>query len=120
MLVLLIIFMVTAPLLTLSVDVDLPKSNARSVESKKNPIIVSVNTDGAYTLTLESGKPERLDGPTLAAKLKAFVSQNPDAPVFIAAPGASDYQRVMDTMVMLQQAGVKKVGLMSQPGGNAR
>ncbi|MGS1080309.1 protein TolR [Pseudoxanthomonas beigongshangi] len=120
MLVLLIIFMVTAPLLTLSVDVDLPKSNARSVESKKDPIIVSVNTDGAYTLTLESGKPERLDGPTLAAKLKAFVSQNPDAPVFIAAPGASDYQRVMDTMVMLQQAGVKKVGLMSQPGGNAR
>jgi biopolymer transport protein TolR len=120
MLVLLIIFMVTAPLLTLSVDVDLPKSNARSVESKKDPIIVSVNADGAYSLTLESGKPERLDGVTLAAKLKAFVSQNPDAPVFVAAPGHSDYQKVMDTMVMLQQAGVKKVGLMSQPGGNAR
>ncbi|HVK51073.1 MAG TPA: protein TolR [Pseudoxanthomonas sp.] len=120
MLVLLIIFMVTAPLLTLSVDVDLPQSKARSVEGKKDPIIVSVDEQGAYTLTLQPGNPESLDGPTLQAKLKAFVDQNPDVPVFVAAPGSSNYQKVMDTMVMLQQSGVKKVGLMSQPGGNAR
>ena len=120
MLVLLIIFMVTAPLLTLSVDVDLPDSTARSVESQKDPVIVTVDASGLYTLTLESGKPEAIDAATLQAKLRAFVGENPDPPVFVAAPGASEYQRVMDTMVMLQQAGVKKVGLMSQPGGNAR
>ena len=116
MLVLLIIFMVTAPLLTLSVDVDLPNSKARSIGQKKDPVIVSVSADGAYTLTLENGRPESLDGPTLQAKLKAFVGENPDIPVYVAAPGKSDYQSVMDTMVMLQQAGVKKVGLMSEPG----
>ncbi|KRG71495.1 protein TolR [Pseudoxanthomonas dokdonensis] len=116
MLVLLIIFMVTAPLLTLSVDVDLPNSRARSLESKKDPVIVTVDGEGRYTLTLQDGKPEQIDATTLEAKLKAFVSENKDTPVFVAAPGTSDYQRVMDTMVMLQQAGVKKVGLMSQPG----
>ncbi|WP_369979967.1 protein TolR [Xanthomonas bundabergensis] len=120
MLVLLIIFMVTAPLLSLSVDVDLPDSTARSVESKKDPVIVTVNGEGRYTLTLQDGKPEKIGAPELKAKMQAFVSQNKDVPVFVAAPGSSNYQLVMDTMVMLQQAGVPKVGLMSQPGTNAR
>ncbi|AKK66912.1 protein TolR [Xanthomonas translucens] len=120
MLVLLIIFMVTAPLLSLSVDVDLPDSTARSVESKKDPVIVSVDAEGHYTLTLQDGKPEEIGAPELKAKMQAFVGQNKDVPVFVAAPGNSNYQLVMDTMVMLQQAGVPKVGLMSQPGTNAR
>ncbi|CTP82258.1 protein TolR [Xanthomonas translucens pv. arrhenatheri] len=120
MLVLLIIFMVTAPLLSLSVDVDLPDSTARSVESKKDPVIVTVDGEGRYTLTLQDGKPEKIGAPELKAKMQAFVSQNKDVPVFVAAPGSSNYQLVMDTMVMLQQAGVPKVGLMSQPGTNAR
>ncbi|MFC6838560.1 protein TolR [Xanthomonas theicola] len=120
MLVLLIIFMVTAPLLSLSVDVDLPDSTARSVESKKDPVIVTVDGEGRYTLTLQDGKPEKIGAPELEAKMQAFVGQNKDVPVFVAAPGSSNYQLVMDTMVMLQQAGVPKVGLMSQPGTNAR
>jgi len=120
MLVLLIIFMVTAPLLSLSVDVDLPDSTARSVESKRDPVIVTVDAEGRYTLTLQDGKPEKIGAPELKAKMQAFVSQNKDVPVFVAAPGNSNYQLVMDTMVMLQQAGVPKVGLMSQPGTNAR
>ncbi|MDL5365307.1 protein TolR [Xanthomonas sp. NCPPB 2654] len=120
MLVLLIIFMVTAPLLSLSVDVDLPDSTARSVESKKDPVIVTVDAEGRYTLTLQDGKPEKIGAPELKAKIQAFVGQNKDVPVFVAAPGNSNYQLVMDTMVMLQQAGVPKVGLMSQPGTNAR
>ena len=120
MLVLLIIFMVTAPLLTLSVDVDLPESNARAVESQKDPVIVSVDAEGRYFLTLQGGQPEALGAEQLQAKLRAFVNENKDVPVFVAAPGSSDYQRVMDTMVMLQQAGVPRVGLMSQSGGDAR
>src|SRR5690606_36626475 len=86
MLVLLIIFMVTAPLLSLSVDVDLPKFNARSVDSKKDPVIVTVDAEGRYFLTLEGGKAEPIDATELSARLAAFVAQNKDLPVFVAAP----------------------------------
>ena len=120
MLVLLIIFMVTAPLLSLSVDVDLPKSSARAVESKKDPVVVTVDADGRYFLTVQGGKAEPIDATELKPRLAAFVAQNPEVPVFVAAPGAVEYQKVMDTMALVQAAGVPRVGLMSQPGGNAR
>ena len=120
MLVLLIIFMVTAPLLSLSVDVDLPRSNARSVESKKDPVVVTVDAQGRYFLTLQGGRPEPIDATELTARLQAFVAQNSEVPVFVAAPGGVEYQKVMDTMVLVQKAGVPRVSLMSQPGGNAR
>ena len=120
MLVLLIIFMVTAPLLSLSVDVDLPKSNARSVDSKKDPVIVTVDADGRYFLTLEGGKAQAIDATELKPRLEAFVAQNKDVPVFVAAPGGTEYQKVMDTMVLVQSAGVPRVSLMSQPGSSPR
>ena len=120
MLVLLIIFMVTAPLLSLSVDVDLPKSSARAVDSRKDPVIVTVDAEGRYFLTVQGGKAEPLGGEELGGRLAAFAAQNPDVPVFVAAPGTVDYQKVMDTMALVQAAGVPKVSLMSQPGGNAR
>jgi len=120
MLVLLIIFMVTAPLLSLSVDVDLPRSNARAVENKKDPVIVTVDAEGRYFLTLQGGKPEPIDATQLTARLGAFVAQNREVPVFVAAPGVAEYQKVMDTMALVQAAGVPRVSLMSQPGGNAR
>ena len=120
MLVLLIIFMVTAPLLSLSVDVDLPQSQARAVDSKKDPVIVTVDADGRYFLTVQGGKPEPIDATELKPRLEAFVAQNRDVPVFVAAPGAVEYQKVMDTMALVQAAGVPRVSLMSQPGGNAR
>jgi biopolymer transport protein TolR len=116
MLVLLIIFMVTAPLLSLSVDVELPKSNARSVDSKSDPVIVTVDADGRYYLTLEGGKAQPIDATELKPRLEAFVAQNKDVPVFVAAPGGTEYQKVMDTMVLVQSAGVPRVSLMSQPG----
>ena len=120
MLVLLIIFMVTAPLLSLSVDVDLPRSSARAVDSRKDPVIVTVDDQGRYFLTVQGGKAEPLGGEELGARLAAFAAQTPDVPVFVAAPGTVEYQKVMDTMVLVQQAGVPRVSLMSQPGGNAR
>ncbi|MFX7491481.1 biopolymer transporter ExbD, partial [Acinetobacter baumannii] len=58
MLVLLIIFMVTAPLLNLGVDVDLPQSNAKSIQEKKDPVIVTVDRDGNYFLAVEAGRNE--------------------------------------------------------------
>ena len=119
MLVLLIIFMVTAPLLSLSVDVDLPKSQARAVDSRKDPVIVTVDAEGRYFLTVQGGKAEPLGGEELGARLAAFAAQNPDVPVFVAAPGTVEYEKVMDTMALIQNAQVRKISLLGQPKGQA-
>ena len=117
MLVLLIIFMVTAPLLNLGVDIELPHSNAKSMQEKKDPVIVSVDPAGNYFLTVEAGSNEAVTRDTLLAKMRAIVNQNPQVPVFVAGDGSANYQKVMDAMVLLQEAGVERVGLMSQPNG---
>ena len=120
MLVLLIIFMVTAPLLSLGVDVELPQANAKPIEQQKEPVVVEVDAEGRYRLRLESADPEAIEATALQAKVAAFVKQNPDVPVFVAGARDADYATVFDTMVLLQQAGVPKVGLMGQPAGDAR
>ena len=115
MLVLLIIFMVTAPLLNLGVDIDLPQSNARAVDTKKEPVQVSVDADGGYTLKLPDASGEKVDAAQLAAKVGAVVKANPDVAVFVAGDGRASYDTVYQAMVLLQTAGVEKVGLMSKP-----
>ena len=115
MLVLLIIFMVTAPLLNLGVDIELPQSDAKSMQEKKDPVIVSVDPAGNYFLTVEPGSNEAVTRDVLEAKMRAIVNQNPQVPVFVAGDGSANYQKVMDAMVLLQRAGVERVGLMSQP-----
>ncbi|MCM2338011.1 MAG: protein TolR [Lysobacter sp.] len=115
MLVLLIIFMVTAPLLNLGVDIDLPQSDAKSIQEKKDPIVVSVDAAGNLFLAVEAGSNEAVTAQALEAKLRAIVNQNPKAAVYVAGDATANYQRVMDAMVLLQRAGVEKVGLMSQP-----
>lgn len=115
MLVLLIIFMVTAPLLNLGVDIELPQSNAKPVETQKDPIVVEVSSDGRYFLTLQKAASEELDAETLVAKVGAFVRQNPDVQVLIAGDTRTDYGTVYQGMVLLQEAGVSRVGLMSKP-----
>jgi biopolymer transport protein TolR len=113
MLVLLIIFMVTAPLLNLGVDIDLPKSNAKSIEQKQEPIVVVVDTAGSYTLKMQDLPQQKVDAAVLAAKVSAFVKNNPDVAVFVAGDRSASYDTVYQAMVLLQQAGVEKVGLMS-------
>jgi biopolymer transport protein TolR len=120
MLVLLIIFMVTAPLLNLGVDIELPQSDAKSMQEKKDPVVVSVDPAGNYFLTVEAGSNEALLPEALEAKMRAIVAQNPNVPVFVAGDGTANYQKVMDAMVLLQRAGVERVGLMSQPGQDGR
>src|SRR5690606_30634516 len=115
MLVLLIIFMVTAPLLNLGVDIELPQSNARPLEQVKDPVIISVDAQGNYSLTLEAAAREQIDAETLVAKVAAFVRQNPQVPVLVGGDRNVDYGTIYQVMVLLQGAGVAKVGLMSQP-----
>jgi len=115
MLVLLIIFMITAPLLNLGVDIDLPKSDARSVQTNKEPITVSVDAQGGYTLKLHDAGQQKVSAAELDAKVRAIVANNPDIAVFVAGDGKASYDTVYQAMVLLQQAGVEKVGLMSKP-----
>ncbi len=115
MLVLLIIFMVTAPLLNLGVDIQLPQSAAKALQDQKQPVLVSVAKDGSLFLTLGGSKREPIDVATLQSKVSAFVKENPQVPVLIGGDVGANYGAVYAAMVALQQAGVPKVGLMSQP-----
>jgi len=116
MLVLLIIFMVTAPLLNLGVDIELPQSNAKPLEQAKDPVVIAVDAQGNYFLTLEGVPKEAIAADVLAAKVSAFVRNNPEVPVLVAGDRAVGYGAIYEVMVLLQQAGVAKVGLMSEPG----
>ena len=120
MLVLLIIFMVTAPLMNLGVDIDLPQSNAKSIPEKKDPVIVSVDADGNYFLAVEAGSNDAVTSEMLEAKVRAIVNQNPDVSVLVAGDATANYQQVMSALVLLQRANVKTVGLMSQSGPQAQ
>ena len=115
MLVLLIIFMVTAPLLNLGVDIQLPQSAAKAIQNDKEPVVVSVNEQGQLFLTLGAAKRDPIDADTLVKKISAFVRENPQVPVMVAGDQRADYGKIYQAMVLLQSAGVPKVGLMSQP-----
>ena len=112
MLVLLIIFMVTAPLLTLSFEVDLPTSQAKALESKQDPVVVSVRLDGQLSLKLPEAKdPEPMDAARLQAQLSALSSQDKNLRVIVAADRAVAYEKVVAAMDVIKRANVEKVGL---------
>ncbi|MGY6519778.1 MAG: protein TolR [Lysobacteraceae bacterium] len=119
MLVLLIIFMVTAPLLNLGVDIELPQSNAQTMDQQSDPVIVEVTRDGRYFLTLEGADPEEMSAEALVARVSAFVRNNPQVAVLVAGDRRVDYGTIYQGMVLLQQAGVPRVGLMSSPADPA-
>jgi biopolymer transport protein TolR len=112
MLVLLIIFMVTAPLLTLSFDVDLPNSQAKALESKQDPVIVSVHLDGQLSLKLPDAKePVPMDAAELQTQLGGIASQDKNVRVIVAADKAVAYEKVIAAMDVIKRANVEKVGL---------
>ncbi|MEN5428122.1 protein TolR [Stenotrophomonas pennii] len=112
MLVLLIIFMVTAPLLTLSFEVELPRSNAKALESKQDPIVVSVREDGQLSLKLSDEKqPTAMSAEEMQARLGGIVAQDKTVRVIVAADRAVAYEKVVAAMDVLKRANVEKVGL---------
>ena len=120
MLVLLVIFMITASVMNLGVEVNLPQSNARPVEQAQDPVVVSIASDGTYSLKLGEGADTPMPAEELANRIRAFVQTNPNTPVFVAAEGTLPYQSVMDAMELLQGAGVSKAALMSEPRATER
>ena len=109
MLVLLIVFMVTAPLLTVAVPVDLPKTNAQSMKQEKEPLVISIDPSGA--VYLQDTKSE-LD--TLVTKLKSVTGVNPDARIFVRGDKGVPYGRVMQVMGTISAAGYNKVALVAE------
>ena len=114
MLVLLIIFMVTAPLMNLGVELDLPQANANPLDTPEDPLVVSVDRSGAFFLTI-GGQREPVDIPGLTAKVGAFVRNNPKVPILVGGDRGVDYGKVYEAMVALQAAGAPRVGLMADP-----
>ncbi|MGY0505285.1 ExbD/TolR family protein [Luteimonas sp. e5] len=116
MLVLLIIFMVTAPLLNLGVDIELPQSTARSIQNREDPVVVSVDRSGRMYLTLQGDTNREVGRAELVDKVGAFVRNRPDVPVYVAGDANAPYQTVYDVLSILQtEAGVARAGLMSTP-----
>ena len=118
MLVLLIIFMVTAPLLNVGVDVNLPQSDAKPLEQKNTkPVVVQVASDGALALTYEGlDRPQAVDRAQLVAKVKGFIEADPQLPVYVAGDRDANYQTVYEVLTLLQrEAKVSRAGLMGNP-----
>lgn len=109
MLVLLIVFMVTAPLLSVGVPVDLPKTEAATLNDSDEPLIVTVNKDGDVFLDEEP-----TDLARLVATLKATHGANPDIRIFVRGDEAIHYGRVMEVMGRISAAGFKKVALLAK------
>ncbi|USH03486.1 protein TolR [Grimontia kaedaensis] len=123
MLVLLIIFMVTAPFVTQGVDVDLPQtSNAKTAaelakeEDSGAFIIVEVDQNGGLGLSVNNGDMQRgLSLQDLLIRVKAELEINPKSPVLVGGDGRVPYSEIILTLDTLNQAGVSSVGLMTEP-----
>ncbi len=116
MLVLLIIFMVTTPMLTTGVDVDLPKAKANNVGSgTQMPVIVSLMSNGDIFMSHESGSDTPVTEPELVQALTQLQSEaaGNDIKVMINADQSNQYGDIMQLMANLQQAGIEKVGLLT-------
>jgi biopolymer transport protein TolR len=109
MLVLLIIFMVTAPLMTSGVSVDLPKTSAQPLNTDSEPLTVSINAEGAIFL-----QNDPVDLPDLVAKLQAIAQNNPDRRIFVRGDKSNTYGRIMEVMGTIQEGGFTKVALLSE------
>jgi biopolymer transport protein TolR len=116
MLVLLIIFMITAPLLTQGVKVTLPHAGAEPLEAQQlKPLVLSIDRQGRLYLNIGGDPRTALDAQTVAARATAALRSNPARAVLVKADAAIAYGRVVEAMVLLQQAGAKQVGLVTEP-----
>jgi biopolymer transport protein TolR len=115
MLVLLVIFMITAPMLTQGVDVELPNANAAPIEDPQSDVLVaSINASGEYFIDF-GGEQNSLPLIELQDKVKKVIAQNPSLPVLVRGDRSVAYGDVIGLMVALQAAGVPNVGLVTEP-----
>ena len=109
MLVLLIVFMVTAPLLTVGVQIDLPKTKAKILPGQDEPLAITISAQGQVYLQ-DTG----IDIEGLVPRLRAITDNNPDVRIFVRGDASVNYGRVMEVMGTVNAAGYKKVALVTQ------
>ena len=115
MLVLLVIFMITAPLLKSGVDVKLPQASAKAIEDKPTkPLILTVSNKGDYYLNISDKPEEPLEAKHLVALVNAALHREPERSVLVRGDERVDYGKVVRAMALLQSAGVPEVGLLTE------
>ena len=119
MLVLLIIFMITAPLLTQGVQVELPDADAKPIDPQllkdREPLVLSVDRDGRYYLNIGGDEDSPVNEAEVARRASAVLGREPDTPVLVKADERVPYGSVVRGMVLLQQAGATKIGFLTDP-----
>jgi len=119
MLVLLIIFMITAPLLTQGISVDLPKAPAEALDPEllKNnePLVLSIDRDGNFYLNIGDNVDKPVADADVQQRGSAIIRQNPQTPVVVKGDQAVPYGRVVIGAALLQQAGATKIGFLTDP-----
>ena len=110
MLVLLIIFIITVPVMKHAVNIDLPRATNVVQDTKPETIRLSVNADGAYFWN-----EQKIDDAALPALLKAGAAKSPQPDLHIRGDKAVRYERVAEAMAAAQQAGIKKIGFITEP-----
>ena len=116
MLVLMIIFMITAPMLTQGIKVELPQANANPVESDENaePLVVSVDADGNFYVAIGDKQDQPIGAQQLMTKVQAVLRRNPKVQVMVKGDSEANYGQVVTVMALLQKAGAPSVGLITK------
>ncbi len=118
MLVLLVIFMITAPLLSQGVKVDLPQANAEPIEQKnKEPLVVSIDVKGNYYINVGGDEEEPVELESIAKRVEIVLRKQPGTPVAVRGDKDVGYGKVIELMTILQQAGAESVGMLTDPLG---
>ena len=116
MLVLLIIFMITAPLITQGVRIDLPQAPSEVLPPSDNePVVVSVDASGSVYVDISEKPDEAISDTALVTQIAAVLKYRPDTEVLVEGDRGVDYGRVVEVMSLLQGAGVAGVGLITEP-----
>jgi biopolymer transport protein TolR len=119
MLVLLIIFMITAPLLTQGIQVDLPNAAASPLDPEllkdNEPLVLSVNREGQLFLNIGDDEEAPIDDATVVERASAVLRRNAQTPVLVKADESVSYGRVVQGAVLLQRAGATKIGFQTDP-----
>ena len=116
MLVLLIIFMITAPLLSQGIKVDLPQVPSEPLSlTEQEPVLISVDTSGNIYINYGENQDQPLDPQTLVNRVTALLKYQPELPIFVKGDTNVPYGRVVELMALLQGAGVNGVGLITEP-----
>lgn len=119
MLVLLVIFMITAPLMTTGVSVDLPQAMAESIsKDDKEPLIVTVTAEGDYYLNIGDDPDKPIDNDAMVTLVAAVLRHKPGTPLLIRGDGRVSYSKVVIAMALLQKAGAPTIGLVTEAPGD--